>query len=94
MKKKPPSQLRREEKRKAAREDLKKASNITVTVAESLDFKCNDCDQVFKTEKGLNIHIGRLHKDLNPSTPEKERIDSNVEEPTLTLTPTMETRDE
>ena len=48
----------------------------------------------FKTEKGLNIHIGRLHKDLNPSTPEKERIDSNVEEPTLTLTPTMETRDE
>ena len=34
-----------------------------------------------------------MHKDLNPSTPEKERIDSNVEEPTLTLTPTMEARD-
>ena len=93
-KKKSPSQLRREEKRKAAREDLKKTSDTTVTVAESLDFKCNDCDQVFKTEKVLNIHIGKLHKDLNPSTPEKVRINSNIEEPTLTLTPSVETRDE
>ena len=62
--------------------------DATVTVAESLDFKCIDCGQAFKTEKGLNIHIGRLHKDLNPNTPEKERIYSNVEEPSLALTPT------
>ena len=53
-------------------------------MAESLDFKCNDCDQVFKTERGLNIHIGSLHKDLILSTPEKERINSNVAETTLT----------
>ena len=92
-KKKSPSQLRREEKRKAAREYLKKTSDATVTVAESLDFTCNDCGQAFKTEKGLNIHVGRLHKDMNFNTPEKELINRNVEEPALTLTTAREERD-
>ena len=62
---------------------LRKTSDDTVTMAESLDFKCIDCGQVLKTENGFNIRIERLHKGLNPSTPEKERSNSNSPVPYL-----------
>ena len=39
------------------------------------DFKCEQCENTFKSENGLKIHIGRAHKIVNstPSTPERLR---------------------
>ena len=57
-------------------------------------FKCNHCDVTFKSEKGLNIHIGKSHKLIIQITPEKERSASLLEEPLLTLTPNKVDREE
>ena len=36
-------------------------------------FQCIQCEENFKTEKGLKIHIGRMHKEnVIESTPEKD----------------------
>ena len=100
-KKKSPSQVRREERRREERE--KKKSEVIENVAENLvseisgtldDYLCNQCEQKFKTEQGLNIHIGKMHKKDNlQSTPEKERI-AVEEEPSLIITPIKEAREE
>ena len=53
-------------------------------------FQCTQCEENFKTEKGLNIHIGRMHKEnVIESTPEKER-GSAQNDLSLNLTPTKE----
>ena len=53
-------------------------------------YSCNKCDEHFKTEKGLKIHIGRMHKEeILQSTPEKER-GAILAEPSLNLTPIKE----
>ena len=95
-KKKSPSQARREERRKIERnEKITKDATVKVTeVTESTSFKCAECDMQFGTEKGLKIHIGRAHKLLSASTPEKERRDSVIEESPLTLTPVIGIREE
>ena len=95
VKKKSPSQIRREERRKNEREHKK--SKVTVEVADgsfsevSKDiFQCTKCEENFKTEKGLNIHIGRMHKEnVIESTPEKERC-SAQNDLSLNLTPTKD----
>ena len=51
-----------------------KTSDATVTVAESLNFKCNNCNTTFKTERCLNIHNGMLHKNPYLKTPEKSSL--------------------
>ena len=50
-------------------------------------FKYNHFDVKFKTDKGLRIHVGKLNKSVLLQTPEKERNDSDFEEPRLALTP-------
>ena len=54
------------------------------------DYSCNHCEEKFKTEKGLNIHIGKIHKD---SSPEKEHV-AVEEEFSPNITPIKEVRDE
>ena len=63
-KKKSPSQLRREKRRKDGRE---KTKEDTEKVSEKLDSntmscQCDYCNANFKSEKGLKIHVGKAHK--------------------------------
>ena len=71
-KKKSPSQVRREQRRKEER-SLKKAAEATEKVAEASEFQCSQCDSSFKTEEDLNAHIGEVHTAPVLPTPEKER---------------------
>ena len=95
VKKKSSSQVRREERKKNEREDKK--SKVTVEVADGSFskvsknfFQCTKCEENLNTEKGLNIHIGRLHKEnVIESTPEKE-CGSAQNDLSLNLTPTRE----
>ena len=50
-------------------------------------FKCNHCEVEFKIDKGLKIHIGKVHKSASWDNPEKQRSFSDIEEANLTLTP-------
>ena len=58
------------------------------------NFKCGHCDANFKSEKGLNIHVGKAHKTEASSVPEKEREVFPPKELLLTLTPAKEFREE
>ena len=67
----------REMRRRNERESKK--SEVTVNVTEHCNpetpavYSCNHCEVNFKTEKGLKIHIGKVHKeDMLESTPEKQ----------------------
>ena len=44
-------------------------------VVDKTMFKCDQCDNVFKSENGLKIHIGKSHKKVIPlqSTPDQLR---------------------
>ena len=96
MKKKSPSQIRRELRRREER-SLKKAAEPTEKVAEAseseesgpkvntVDFQCSHCDSSFKAEEDLNAHIGEVHSDPVLPTPEKERAQDQIAE--LLLTP-------
>ena len=33
-------------------------------------FKCDQCGNIFKSENGLKIHVGKSHKAVNPATPD------------------------
>ena len=63
-------------------------------ISDTLKFKCTQCETSFKSEKGLNIHIGKAHKKEELPTPEKERGYSAEGERSLNLTPTWECREE
>ena len=49
--------------------------------------KWNHCEQNCKTDKGMEIHIGKAYKTISLQSPEKEHISFLVNEPTLTITP-------
>ena len=49
--------------------------------------KWNHCEQNCKTDKGMEIHIGKAYKTISLQSPEKEHISFPVNEPTLTITP-------
>ena len=73
IKKKSPSQIRREKKRREASDSIKED---TVKVSDKpilTNYKCSHCAFDFKSERGLKIHIGKAHKTESTSTPEKER---------------------
>ena len=95
-KKKSPSQIRREKRRKDDREktkeDTEKVSKKSASNKPS--FKCDHCDANFKSEKGWNIHVGKAHKTEASYIPEKEREVSPQEELMLTLTPAREFSEE
>ena len=78
-----PSTLRRNAKRREEflKQKLKPATEREKIVTEkestiqSSTFQCDQCDNIFKTESGLKIHIGKSHK-LPPT--EKVRDDSKA----------------
>ena len=56
---------------------------------EKAPFTCDQCDAIFKTKNGLNIHIGKAHKVKEAlRSPEKLRETSPVS--ALTMSPTRE----
>ena len=108
-KKKSPSQIRREKRRRDER-IVKKPNTDTVKVSENVSasksdegnakmeiihFQCNQCEMNFESEKGLKIHIGKSHKIYaSVKTPEKERGSCTVEELSLNLSPKKRADDE
>ena len=93
-KKKTPSTLRRDAKRRT--EFLKKKPEVSTgdtssrsehvseeeaagkqveRVVHEKVFKCDQCENTFKSENGLKIHVGKSHKKVNPvqATPEQLR---------------------
>ena len=86
-KKKTPSTLRRDARR---REELLRKKLNAPTVEKA--FKCDQCDNTFKSENGLKIHIGKSHKNLNstPATPDclRQQPGSSV---SLSASPLLDT---
>ena len=86
-KKKTPSTLRRDARR---REELLRKKLSAPTTEET--FKCDHCDNNFKSENGLKIHIGKSHKkvDSTPATPDclRQQTDSSV---SLSASPLLDT---
>ena len=89
-KKKTPSALRRNARRRAEflKKNLEASTvdstqsehaSVKETVHKVVDekgsFKCNQCENIFKSENGLKIHIGKAHKKVTstPSTPSQLR---------------------
>ena len=68
-KKKTPSTLKRDARRR--NEFVKKKLEVS-TGEKTLDegvFKCDQCGNIFKSENGLKIHVGKSHKKVNPEVP-------------------------
>ena len=94
VKKKSPSQLRREKRRRderkraatKAEEDIAKMSDKSVMVKP----KCDPCGKTFNSEEELNAHRESVHKAL--PTPEKERSIASCSD--LQLSPIHMQRDE
>ena len=92
-KKKTPSALRRNARRRA--EFLRKkleASTVDSTQCEQVPlteaieraidekaFKCDQCDNIFKSENGLKIHVGKAHKKAISSLATPDRLRQQVE---------------
>ena len=76
-KKKTPSTLRRDARR---REELLR-KKLDAPTAEKA-FMCDHCENTFKSENGLKIHVGKSHKkvDSTPATPDRlrQQINSSV----------------
>ena len=67
-KKKSPSTLRRDARRR--NEFVRK--KLEVSTGEKA-FKCNQCGNNFKSENGLKIHVGKAHRKVNLATPDHLR---------------------
>ena len=63
-------------------------------MSDNLNIKCPQCELSFKTEKRLNIHIGKAHIKQELLTPEKDRVVSAQDDLSLTLTPPNVCREE
>ena len=74
-----------------AEEDTDKVSDPEKSKSENLLNKCNHCEMIFNSEKGLKIHVSKSHKTESLQTPEKDRTSSSQEE--HSLTPSLGTRD-
>ena len=62
--KKTPSTLKRDARRR--NEFVKKKLEASTEKV----FKCDQCGNIFKSENGLKIHVGKSHKAVNPATPD------------------------
>jgi len=94
-KKKTPSALRRNARRRA--EFLrKKLEASTIDSTQSVEragdekaFKCNQCENIFKSENGLKIHVGKAHKKaISPlATPDllRQQVEGSVSLPASPL---------
>ena len=89
-KKASPSTLRRNMRRREEFFNKKKSEASEAEKSESdkeasqpATFPCDQCDNVFKSEKGLKIHIGKGHKTV-------EKIRRSSSDPSLTVSPIRE----
>ena len=106
-KKKTPSTLRRDAKRRSKflNKKLEVSTVDTSSLSENVSeeeafeevvekrvFKCDQCENIFKSENGLKIHIGKAHKKVNsiPSTPDqlRQQMDDSV---SLSASPLLNT---
>ena len=100
-KKKSPSTLRRDARRR--NEFVRK--KLEASTGEKA-FKCNQCGNNFKSENGLKIHVGKAHRKVNLATPDHLRqqpkrsvslsasplLDTSREEPCLNSNATPPSR--
>ena len=89
-KKASPSTLRRNMRRREEFFNKKKSEASEAEKSESdkeasqpATFPCDQCDNVFKSEKGLKIHIGKGHKTV-------EKIRRSSSDPSLIVSPIRE----
>ena len=47
---------------------------IPSEVVEAKVFKCEQCENVYKSENGLKIHVGKTHKNVNTTPPPPDRL--------------------
>ena len=96
QKKKPsPSTLRRNQNRKEKflKQKGETTHDLEVSSPPEGTFKCEHCDNFFKSENGLKIYIGKSHETLKEVlSPEKVREDSK--ETSLSLSPVRDTNRE
>ena len=103
-KRKTPSTLRRNARRRAEFLDKKRhpSSSMDTTpekAAETRDkkaFKCDQCDSNFNSGNGLKIHVGKSHKKVNsiqatPDRPRQQPSDT-ISDPTTFLTNLLNTK--
>ena len=78
---------RREEflKKKSISSEAEK-SEPDKEASQNATFQCDQCENVFRNEKGLKIHIGKAHKTVSPV--EKKRSSSS--DPSLMVSPIRE----
>ena len=73
---------------------MKKKSEISkdmeISCLADAAFQCENCDHKFKTENGLNIHIGKIHKSLK-ETLSPEKICDNPLDTSLNVSPLRDT---
>ena len=85
-KKKTPSTLKRDARR---RNEFVKKKLEDKTLYEKV-VKCDQCGNIFKSENGLKIHVGKSHKKVSPATPDRLRQQPrNSEE--LSASPLLDT---
>ena len=87
-KKKSPSQVRREERRrqeKAKVNDPKEAGKASEEHFKPVAFNCSQCDFTSSSEEDLRIHVETEHTSSVLPTPEKERAPDQIAD--LELTP-------
>ena len=65
----------------------KKAEPPVSSLVSSSEFKCTQCDSLFKSGEELKIHIDDMHASSELKTPEKER--SHPPTSDLSLTPVL-----
>ena len=102
MKKKSPSTRRRDARRR--KEFLKRNDSSDVTLAgkdaqpvredKEKTLKCDQCENFFKTENGLKIHIGKAHKGVNLPPPPDQLRSSHEGSLDIPISPLLDVRRE
>ena len=101
-KKKSPSTRRRDARRR--KEFLKRKDSTDATLAgkdaqpvredKEKTFKCDQCENIFKSENGLKIHIGKAHKGVNLPPPPDQLRSSHEGSLDIPISPLLDVRRE
>ena len=101
-KKKSPSTRRRDARRR--KEFLKRKDSTDATLAgkdaqpvredKEKTLKCDQCENFFKTENGLKIHIGKAHKGVNLPPPPDQLRSSHEGSLDIPISPLLDVRRE
>ena len=100
-KKKSPSTRRRDARR---RKEFLKRNSTDATLAgkdaqpvredKENTFKCDHCENIFKSENGLKIHIGKAHKGVNLPPPPDQLRSSHEGSLDIPISPLLDVRRE